>query len=362
MDTREPEIAFDERGFCNFCTHYYARDAREVPTGDDARRRLENLVAQVKGAGSGRDYDCVIGVSGGVDSTVVAYTVKQLGLRPLAVHLDNGWNAELAVDNIKNALEKLNIDLSTFVIDWEEFRDLQLSFLKASVQNIEIPTDHAITALLFHTAAKIGVRHIISGSNVRTEGIMPLEAGYPAQDLRHLLAIHKRFGTVPLRTMPLLSLKRLAYFVLAKGIRFVNILNYIDYDKHRSLELLQRELGYRPYGGKHYESVFTRFFQGYILPRKFGYDKRRAHFSCLVCSGELTRAQALDNLEAPPYTGWDLDTDKEFVIKKLGLNAESFEALMETPPKLFSEYPNCARLVVGMPRAKEFFKRIAKNG
>lgn len=361
MDTSDPLIEFDRSGICNHCRTYDIRIQKEVFRGEDASARLRAITERIKAEGKGKEYDCILGVSGGVDSTTLAYRVKKLGLRPLAVHFDNGWNSELAVDNINRTLKTLDIDLYTHVVDWEEFRDLQLSFLKASVANCEIPTDHAITALLFHMANRYGIKFIIGGGNVVTEGILPKAWGYYSQDLRHLEAIHSLFGKVPLKTLPRLGIARFMYYVLIKKIRMIPMLNYLDYNKKEAMELIQRELGWRYYGGKHYESIYTRFFQGHILPRKFGYDKRRAHLSTLICSGQLSRESALDEMRADPYANNNLIEDRTFVIKKLGLTETEFDEIMKAPPKPYWAYPSNKLLFEDLRSLKAAFKRIATN-
>lgn len=361
MDTTDPGIQFDEKGICNHCKHYYVRVANEIYSGEEGKHRLDEIAAKIKAHGHGKRYDCIIGVSGGVDSTMVAYTVKKLGLRPLAVHFDNAWNSELANENVKRMLDILNIDLQTTVVDWEEFKDLQLAFLKSSVPNAEIPTDHAINALLFNTAAKYKIKYIISGGNVATEGILPRSWGYYYQDLRHLQAIHKHFGKVPQKTLPKLSLTRFLYYVLILKIRIIPILNYIDYKKSEVVKILQKELGWRYYGTKHYESIYTRFFQGYILPEKFGFDKRRAHLSSLICSGELTREDALAEMEKDPYADNNLDEDKALVIKKFGLTEQEFDKLMKLPVKAYSDYPSDAFILDGLSGLRAIFKKIATS-
>jgi N-acetyl sugar amidotransferase len=359
MDTSDPEICFDEHGVCNHCTAAIERMHRQLLPGEERERALAELVERIKLEGRGKEYDCIIGVSGGVDSTTTAYWVKKLGLRPLAVHFDNGWDSELAVDNIKKTLDTLGIELYTYVVDWEEFRDLQLSFLKASVANCETPTDHGIDALLFHMARKQRVRFVLSGSNLVTEAIMPISWGHYTQDLRHIKAIHRRFGSRPLKTMPLISLYGYLSYVFLHGIRQVPFLNYIDYDKNRSKELLTEELGWRDYGGKHYESVWTRFFQGYYLPEKFGFDKRRAHLSTMVCSGQVTREQALSEMEKPPYDAALLREDKQFVLKKFGLTPDSFGKILSAPSRLAQDYPNHRFLFHSLAPIKNTFRRIA---
>ena len=340
MDTSDPDIAFDENGVCIHCMNYDQRIRHELHLDKEGQKKLGTLVEKIKEAGKHKDYDCIIGLSGGVDSTMVAYTVKKLGLRPLAVHLDNGWDSELAVSNVEKIVKELDIDLYTRVLDWEQFRDLHLSFLKASVINSEIPTDHVIVATLYRTAAREGIPYIFSGGNLATEAIMPESWGYEPRDWKHIKAIHGRFSTQKLKSFPHLTLFHWAYYTFVKGIRFIPILNYIDYNVESAKILLAEELGWRDYGGKHYESIYTRFFQGFILPQKFNIDKRRAHLSTLVNSGQLTRDEALEEMEKDPYSRDLLTEDREFVIKKLGLSQADFEEIMARPPRSFKDYPN----------------------
>lgn len=357
MDTSDPTIRFDAMGVCNHCREAEARLGK-YPEADREQRLLE-LVETIKREGQGKEYDCIIGVSGGADSTAVAFHVKRLGLRPLAIHFDNGWNSELAVDNITRTLEALDIDLFTYVVDWEEFRDLQLSFLKASLANCEAPTDHGIDALLFRMAKKYGTRFILSGSNLATEAIMPISWGHYTQDLRLLKAVHKRFGKVPLRTMPLISIRDYIKCVFVDKIRQIPFLNYVDYDKEVAKEMFAREIGWRDYGGKHYESVWTRFFQGYYLPTKFGYDKRRAHLSSMIVSGQIQREDALAQMELPSYDANLLTQDLDFVIKKFGLESREFDELMKIPNRTASDYPNSLFVFHKLMWAKNIFRAIA---
>lgn len=340
MDTTDPDIEFDADGVCNHCRRYDELARTRLLEGEAAKLRLDGLVARIKASGQNKPYDCIIGVSGGVDSTYVAYLVKQLGLRPLAVHLDNGWDSELAVKNVERTLKTLDVDLYTYVIDWEEFRDLQLSFLKASTPDGEVPTDHAILAVLYQAAAARGVRYVLSGTNVATEAVLPLKWGYGYFDWRYLRSVHRMFGGRKLRTYPHFGLFRLAYYVLWKRIRLVPILNYIHYDKQAAMKTIENKLGWVYYGGKHYESIYTRFFQAYILPSKFNIDKRRAHFSNLVWSGQWTREQALEAMTREDYGQAMTEEDKVYVIKKLGIDEARFEHIMELPRKTFFDYPN----------------------
>lgn len=340
MDTTDPDIVFDTDGVCNHCTYYQVLEQKYVIAVDKREEKLNALVKSIKDAGRGKAYDCLIGVSGGVDSTYVAYLVKKLGLRPLAVHLDNGWNSELSVSNIEKCLNKLKIDLFTKVLDWEEFRNLQLSFLKASVPDGEIPTDHAIGALLFKVAANHGIRHIISGSNIATEGMLPDKWTYGVSDWKYIRSVHRRFSSTPLNDYPHYSIAKMLYYGSIKRIISVRLLDYVDYKKDRTREILEGELGWKYYGGKHYESIYTRFFQGYILPRKFNIDKRRAHLSTLICSGQLTKTQALAHLERDIYDGAKSEDDRIYVIKKLDITEAEFQHIMDLPILNYMAYPN----------------------
>ena len=361
MDTSDPQIQFDALGHCNHCTRYFQRVETEIAPAGLRESRLAGVVDRIRAEGRGRDYDCIAGVSGGVDSTYVIYKLKQLGLRPLAVHFDNGWNSELAVANIKNALDRLKIDLHTYVVDWEEFKDLQLSFLKASVPNCEIPTDHAITATLVKTAAKVGTPYVINGSNIVTEGILPISWVYYSHDLLHIRALHRRFGAVPLKTFPQVALSSFTLRILAGRYRMVNLLNYLDYDKAAAIETMKRELGWQYYGGKHYESIYTRWYQGYYLPAKFGFDKRRAHLSALVCAGQLTRDQGLAELSRDPYAENDLQGDTAFVVKKFGITGERLQELVAAPNRQHTDYPNSNRFIEGSTGLRNFIRERAKR-
>jgi N-acetyl sugar amidotransferase len=359
MDTSDPGVTFDENGVCCYCKLYDQRVSNEVFRGKVGEERLKAIVGKVKKHGEGKPYDCLIGVSGGVDSTYVLWNLKKEGLRPLALHLDNGWNSELAVDNIKNTLDRLEIDLLTYVLDWEEFRDLQLSFLKASVPNAEIPTDHAIGAINFQIALKHGIKYIFNGGNVATEAFVPVAWAYDARDQRHLKAIHKKFGSTPLRNFPTMGILDYAYTIFFKGIRWITLLNYVNYQKSEAVKVLERELGWRPYSGKHFESVYTRFYQGYILKHKFGFDKKRAHLANLVLSGDMTREQAMAEVQKEDYIGTNLYfEDREFAVKKLALTDTEFEEIMALPVRTHYDFPNNSWALERMPRLFKTFKRF----
>ena len=339
MDTSDPDIVFDANGVCHHCHAYDVAVATRVVSGAAGVREREALAAKIKAAGVGRPYDCIIGISGGVDSTYVAYAARKLlGLRCLAVHLDNGWDSELAVKNIEHVLNKLDIELHTEVLDWDEFRDLQLSFLRASTPDSEVPTDHAIVSVLYQQARRHRIRYILSGCNVRTESHLPPAWSRGHADWRYIQALQQQFGTRPLKTFPHRNAANLVWN--ARTIEWIDILNYFDFRKVDALRVLQEELGWQYYGGKHYESIYTRFYQGYILPKKFGFDKRKMHLSSLVCSGEITRDEALAELAKPPYPEELQAADREYTVKKLGITDADFEAIMQAAPRKFTDYPS----------------------
>lgn len=341
MDTTDPDIEFDKNGVCNRCHEYDRMAKNEIFSGEDGERKLREMIDQIKRDGAGKQYDCLIGVSGGVDSTFVAYKVKEYGLRPLAVHLDNGWDSELAVNNIHKALNILGIDLHTHVINWEEFKDLQVAFLKASTPDSEIPSDHAIVTLMYEIAEQMDIKYVISGRNVRTETHVAPAWSMGHFDWKYIENVHKLYGKVPLETYPHRTVEEEKKY-RSKQVWF-DILNYVDFVKKDAIKIMEQKLGWQYYGGKHYESIYTRFFQGYILPVKFGYDKRKGHFSSLICSGEMTREEALDELKKPTYAPSLQEEDREYVIKKLGLTDAEFEEIMNTPPKTIYDYPSYAK-------------------
>jgi len=353
----DPSITFDQDGVCSMCHLYDEVYRRRVLPAMQKATELQKVLQRIKRSSTGK-YNCIIGISGGVDSTYVAWKVKEAGLRPLAVHLDNGWNSELAVKNIENIVNKLGIDLYTHVIDWAEFKDLQLSFLKASVVDIELLTDHAISAVMYKLAVKHNIKYVLSGENFTTEGILPPSWVFQKNDLFNINSIHKKFGSKRIRTFPTLG-----YFnMMAKnkmyGIQHIYYLDLIDYNKEDAKRTIQEHLDWRDYGGKHYESIFTRFYQAYILPTKFGIDKRKSHLSTLICAGQLTRDQALELLKQPICDPVQLKEDKTYVVKKFGLTEAEFDRIMLETPKPHTDY----RSVRGMLNSPAFrvIRAIAK--
>lgn len=339
LDTHDdPEMTFDQEGVCSYCQNYKKHEGEYVRKGRRGLEELKKIVEKIKSDGARKPYDCIIGLSGGVDSSYLALQAKEFGLRPLAVHFDNGWNSELAVNNIENIVSKLNFDLHTVVIDWDEFRDLQLAFLRASVVDIELITDHAIFASLYKIALEQDVKYILSGINYVTEAILPEPWVHDKRDHIHIKAISTQFGKIPLKKFPLFD-TNLKFRISWKGVTSVPVLNYLEYIKSDVKKEIVQKLNWRDYGGKHYESVFTRFYQGYILPVKFGIDKRKAHLSTLINSGQINRNSALLELESPIYPEDLRKSDFDFVLKKLGLSVEDFQQIMNLPIKKHRDYP-----------------------
>ena len=340
----DPDIRFDEKGICNYYYDYQKAAQKGVLTGEAGTHKMEELTNRIKSEGRGKRYDCLIGLSGGVDSTYVALLAKQYGLRPLAVHLDNGWDSELAVKNVENIITRCGFDLSSLVIDWEEFRDIQLAYLYASVVDIEVVSDHAIFASMYKLAKDHNTGYIISGTNIVTEYIMPPSWLYDKMDYANLKDIHSRYGRKKLSTYPYLDFRKYVYYSAVLRLNPVSILNYVPYNKNQVKETIQRELGWRDYGGKHYESQFTKFYQAYILPEKFHIDKRKAHLSTLICSGQMTKEEAIKELEKPLYDPAQLKSDKEYVMKKFGLSPDEFEKIMHLPVKKHSAFKSDRKL------------------
>ncbi len=359
MDTSDPDITFDDDGVCNHCRTFDEQIKPQWHPDSQGRKMLDTIVEKIKRENKNNEYDCIIGLSGGVDSSYLAYVAKnQLGLRLLAVHVDGGWNSEIAVRNIEIICKKLGIDLYTHVVDWDEMNDLQAAFVRSGLANLDVPQDHAFFAALYSYAVKNNIKYVLSGSNIATEGILPFAWGYMAMDLRHLEAVHRRFGRMKLKTYPRVNLfEYLVYYPRIKGMKVLKPLNYLPYDKQAAIELLERELGWQYYGGKHFESRFTKFFQAHYLPTKFGYDKRRAHLSSLIVSGQLTRQEALAEMAKELYKPDELREDKEYVLRKLDMSEEEYETILKSPNRSFSDYPSSHKLVQFLMRIKNSLRR-----
>ena len=331
-DTSIPGIRFDDRGVCNYCKIH---DELEnlYPLNELGEQKLNRLLDKIKRRGENKKYDCIVGISGGTDSTYCLYMAKKLGLRPLAVHFDNGWDSDIAINNMKNAVKKLNVDLKTVTCDWEEYKNLQISFLKASVPDAEMPTDIAIISALYRVAAEEGIHYVINGHSFRTEGTMPLRWSYG--DGRYIKSVHKMFGENKLKSFPNLTISDLLYYVFVKRIRVVPLLAYINYRKEEVKKILEKGLDWTYYGGHHFESVYTNFII-YLRWKKIEIDARKIEYSAFIRSGQMTREMALEKIKEP------FTEDKELVkycIKKLGLTEEEFEEILSAEPKTFLDYP-----------------------
>jgi N-acetyl sugar amidotransferase len=355
LDTKDdPAITFNQEGVCNHCLNYDKMEKELVYKGEAGEKKLAETVEIIKKAGKGKAYDCILGVSGGVDSTYLAYKAKELGLRTLCVHFDNGWNSELAVKNIENIISKLGFDLETYVVNWPEFKDIQLAYFKANVVDIEAITDHAITGTIYRLATKYGIKYILTGNNVATEVVLPKYWIFHKADAANIKDIHDKFGTIKLKNYPFFGSKEKHLYQTVKGIKSVDLLNYMPYIKDQVKKEISEKLEWRDYGGKHYESVFTRFYQGYILPQKFGIDKRKAHYSNLICSGQMTKTEVISKMEEDIYPAELIETDKEFVLKKLGMSEEFFNDYLKQPRREHTEYKTEQSVYQNYPILKPF--------
>jgi N-acetyl sugar amidotransferase len=348
MDTSDSKITFDSRGWCDYCNNYYANILPNWHPDERGAAELERMVETIRRHGRGRDHDCLIGISGGVDSSYVTHLAKaQFGLRPLLFHVDAGWNSQQAVNNVEKLVDALQLDLHTEVVNWREMQDLQLAFFKSQVPHIDTPQDHAFFAGLYNFAAEHGFKYILTGANFSTECVRePLEWHYHASDLRQLRAIHAAFGQRALTTFPLAGIFRFKlYYRYLKGVQVMKPLNSVPYIKEDAMQLLVDRYGWQRYAHKHYESRFTRFYEGYWLPTKFGFDKRRAHFSSLILTGQLTRAAALDKIAQRAYDDETIAEDFEYIATKLDLTSDELRTIMAGPNKSYRDYANSMGLI-----------------
>lgn len=366
MDTSAVDIAFDENGRCNYCTGFLAQSGHILHENPESKKiKLDAFIARVKTAGRGKRYDCVVGVSGGVDSSWVLVQVVKLGLRPLAVHMDNGWNSELAQNNIANLVRGLGIDLYTHVIDWDEYRNLMQAFFKSDVIDVEMLYDNAMLAVNYQQANKYGVRFILSGSNSATEGMScPPNWNWFKLDKKNIYSIGHLFGHVRIKTFPAIGIYEYLYYIFVKRIKWILFLDLFEYNKFQALDVLERDFGFKRYQYKHNESIFTRFYQGYILPKKFDVDKRKLHLGTLVVSGQMSREDALKGLEGIPYsTNQLLEEDIQYFLKKMGWTREDLEVYLKRPEVPHNVYPTDLQLwnFVFIDRKGRFYYKFAKK-
>ena len=348
MDTTDTKIVFDERGWCDYCVNYYEHILPNWHTDARGEAEIWRQIDEIKAYGKGRDHDCLIGLSGGVDSSYLVYLAKEkFGLRPLLYHVDAGWNSQQAVNNIEKLVDGLGLDLFTEVVNWPEMRDLQLSFFKSGVSHLDAPQDMAFFAGLYNFAAKNKVRYILTGANYSTECVRePLDWDYHKSDLRQLKDIHAKHGSMPLKTYPLCGIfKFKLYYRYVKGVRVVKPLNYVPYIKDAAMDELVEKFGWQKYAHKHYESRFTRFYEGYWLPTTFGYDKRKPHYASVILTGQMTREDALDKLSRPAYDPATIDDDFEYIATKLGISVDELRSYHAMRKRTYKEYKNYMPLI-----------------
>jgi len=345
MDTSDPAIIFDAEGVCSCCHRYDEQKALRGYRPGKSEEELQALVQTMKDAGKGKEFDCIVGISGGVDSAYLAYTAKKLGLRMLAVHVDTGWNSEIAVRNIERLCNALGLELHTIVQDWPTMKELQRAYLLSGLSNLDVPQDHLLVAAVYQFSKQYGVRYVLNGTNIATEGASsPFSTQLSCMDSWHLRSVYHKCGRgKSLKKYQMLSLVQARWKFSA--IEQVNLLNHIPYSKKEAIATLECEYGWEYYGGKHFESRFTKWFQSAYLPRKFGYDKRRYHLSCLINNGEMTRDEALSELARPPYDPEQMREDEAYILKKLDITQAEWNKVMAQPPTPNDAYFSQEKLI-----------------
>jgi len=359
MDTTDSTITFDENGVCNHCRTFNETTIKNWFPNDKGEKKLAKIYDKIKHENRHKSYDCILGLSGGVDSSYLALKLHESGMHPLVVHVDGGWNSELAVQNIEHIVQYCGWDLHTIVIDWEEMKDLQLAYLKSGIANQDVPQDHAFFASLYHFATKHNIHTIMSGGNIATEGIFPSSWHWSAMDAINLKAIHKNFGTKKLKKYKTIEFYQLYfYYPFIKRMKTFRPLDFCHYDKAQALQELQEKVNYKEYPRKHGESIFTKFFQNYYLPSKFGFDKRKPHLSSLIVSGQMNRNDALLELSLPLYHPQELEEDKEYIAKKLGVSTKEFEEILQLPSHSYTDFPNMRKQYLQMKKVQMFISKL----
>jgi aminotransferase len=362
MDTTDPEITFDDNGECNHCREFDEVTSKYWFPNKEGGQKLEKIFEKIKSEGQHKEYDCIIGLSGGIDSSYLALAIKDYGLRPLIVHVDCGWNTELAVHNIEQVIKYCGYDLYTHVMDWEEVRDLQVAYLNAGVANQDVVQDHAFFASLYHFAVKNDINYIISGGNIATESVVAKSWHHGAMDATNLKSIHKKYGNIKLKQYKTIGfLTYFLYYPFVKNMSVIRPLNFMPYHKEEALEVLKKKVGYKEYGRKHGESRFTKFFQNYYLPKKFNMDKRKPHLSSQILSGELIRDNALQEIKKPLYDPLELSEDFAYISKKLGLSVNELNAMIDSPGRSYSEFSNWDNYYKFMQFVKSILQKILKR-
>lgn len=331
-DTSDPGVTFDSNGVCSSCRRYEEVRSQRGYRKGISEKELDHTISVMKDSSKNLPYDCLIGVSGGVDSAYMLYLAHKLGLRILAVHVDSGWNSKVAEENIHKICDKLGIELHIWKVDWESMKELQRAYMLSGVANTDVPQDHLFCSAVFEMAKKYRVKYILNGSNIATEGAAaPFSLQHSYRDTWHMKSIYKKHGRgKSLEKYPFLSLRE-AWFGL-KGVTKINLLDMVPYSKKEAIETLHREFGWEYYGGKHYESILTRYLQGVCQPQKFGFDKRRFHLSCLVMNGEMSREEALAELDMPTYPVELQQEDEAYILKKLEIDPKEWKQILKAPP------------------------------
>lgn len=347
MDTSDSRIQFDEEGICDHCNDFHSNVLPNWHTDENGLKQLAKTIDKVKQDGKNRDFDCILGLSGGVDSSYMLHlVVKEFKLRPLVFHVDGGWNSELAVNNIQVMIDKLGLDLYTEVINWEEMKDFQLAFFKSGVPHLDIPQDHAFIATLYKFANKYNIKYIMNGGNISTECVRnPMEWLYYGTDMAQIRDIKSQFSTIEMKTYPFSPIFNHKFYLrYIKGIKVIKPLNYMPYIKDDALDLLAKEYGWKPYPQKHFESRFTKFYEGYWLPERFGFDTRKVQFSSLILTGQMTREDALTKLEKPAYDQSTIEEEFNYIATKLGIKSEELKGYFEMPKKFYWDYKNQVKM------------------
>ena len=341
MDTTDPNINFDEKGVCERCNTYNSEILPRWNKGIGKEEELNAIVKKIKIEGKGKKYDCILGLSGGFDSSyMLHFAVKELGLRPLVFHIDAGWNISFAEENIKKMVDKLGVELKVEKINWEEIRDMQLAFFKSGVSHLDTPQDHAFVAVLDNYAKKYKIKYVLNGGNISTEVIVnPNSWGYWGTDIKHIKDILKKFGTIPMKTYPFTNvIRRKLIMPYIHGVKVLKLLNYTSYTKKDAEELLVKEYGYVPYKQKHFEDILTKFLEGYWLPKRFGFDVRKPQFSSLILTGQMTREEAIKKLNNPPLKEEEEKILFKLVAEKLKISEKELQSYFEMPLKTYKDY------------------------
>jgi N-acetyl sugar amidotransferase len=356
MDTTDSKIVFDENGVCDYCNGYFNDILPNWQPNVNNEGELEKISKEIREAGKGKKYDCIIGFSGGTDSSYLAYIVKEkMGLRPLLYSVDTGWNLNVAVENMERLVKALDLDLYTEIVNWEEMKDLQLSFFKSQVPYQDLPQDHAIFAGLYNYAVKNGIKYVLTGSNIATEAVRPPIEWVHLNDLTLIKDIHNKFGKIKLKTFPLCGMfKYRLNYAYIKGMKRIAPLDFIHYDKDQAEKELLEKFNWQKYENKHYENIFTRFYEGYYLPKKFGFDKRKSYFSNMILTEQMSREEALKKIDETPYDEHTMMEDMEYIAKKLGISKDEFKNIINGENKTYKDYKNSLGII-------EFSIKVAKK-